>query len=263
MLPIHSKRGKKRHTHAIAGFAQRCAIRIGARRVCGCMLIVLIGLLAGCGSGSSSGDYFPFEAGRSWLYSGTLTTMDGAFGRLYPVQAGAPETFIGETVYPQTILAGRRYLYAQREDGIWRVARQWGARKELVPYLKPELVLPDEDAPQSWQSQTITQVLEVTGPPQETLFKVRETVPMTYTLAERDARIQTEAGNFSGCIRVEGRGRIHTDVGNYIGKVRIEVESNAWYAPDVGLVRIERTERTSSKAIEYGHLALELVSFSR
>lgn len=261
MLPTHSKRGKKRHTHAIAGFAQRCAIRIGARRVCGCVLIALIGLLSGCGSGS--GDYFPFDTGRSWLYSGTLTTMDGAFGRLYPVQAGAPETFVGETVYPQTILAGRRYLYAQREDGIWRVARQWGARKELVPYLKPELVLPDEDAPQSWQSQTITQVLEVTGPPQETLFKVRETVPMTYTLAERDARIQTEAGNFSGCIRVEGRGRIHTDVGNYIGKVRIEVESNAWYAPDVGLVRIERTERTSSKAIEYGHLALELVSFSR
>lgn len=220
-------------------------------------LLMLCLLVSGCDSG---GAVFPLEAGHTWLFRGHAVTMDGKFERLYPVRSAPPTMFGDEQVFPQVTLDGRRYFYAAREDGIWRVARQWGQDKPVVPYLKPGLVLPTTDGVTEWQGQTVTQVLEITGPPQETLFKVREVVPMRYRVGGRNLSVDTLAGNFSGCVRVDGTGRLHTDVGNYIGKVGIEVETHEWYAPGVGLVKTERTERTTSDAIRYGYMVLSLAT---
>lgn len=263
MVLDHSGQGKTGKPgcvpHACNGGGTRAGRLLGAAslRALGALLALLGVLLVGCGQG---GDVFPTEAGHTWLYRGHAVTMDGKFERIYPVRSTAPTQFREETVFPHVTINGRRYFYAVREDGIWRVARQWGPDKEVVPYLKPGLVVPSPEGASEWQGRTVTQVLEITGPPQETLFKVREVVPMRYAIAGRDVSVQTPAGNFSNCVRVDGKGHINTDVGNYIGQVSIDIETSDWYAPGVGLVKMERTERTSSEAIKYGYMVLTLAS---
>ncbi|MEQ8233124.1 MAG: hypothetical protein RKL32_15555, partial [Gammaproteobacteria bacterium] len=68
----------------------------------------------------------------------------------------------------------------------------------------------------------------------------------------------TPAGRFDGCLLIEGRGNTSAEVGNYIGRAAINVTSREWFAPDVGLVRLEREERTDAKALSAGRLVLEL-----
>ena len=215
----------------------------------------------GCGG---TGEHFPLDPGINWLYEIDVRTMDGEFAKRYPVRTGSPTRFRDEAVYPQVTLAGERTYYARRDDGIWRVARQARASNAPVPYLQPSLVLPATlDGDVEWQGRTVTRVLEHTGPPQETLFQIREVVPMRYRLTVEDSPVEVPAGTFSDCVKVVGEGTVNADVGNYIGRTTIRVETTDWYAPGVGLVRAERTETTTSEAIDFGRMVMELATLTR
>ncbi len=50
----------------------------------------------------------------------------------------------------------------------------------------------------------------------------------------------------------------NADVGNTIGRTNIEVMRKKWFAPHIGLVRLERTEHSTSDALNYGALRMEL-----
>ena len=106
-----------------------------------------------------------------------------------------------------------------------------------------------------------TAVLENTGPPWETLFRIRVPVTMHYRVAELGQSVETPAGRFSDCALVVGQGSANADVGNYIGRTSIEVSSRAWYARGVGLVRLERDETTTADAISAGHITMELLAW--
>lgn len=222
---------------------------------------LLAAALSGCGGPEA---HFPLEPGISWLYEVDVRTMDGEFTKRYPVRSGRPTRLGAEAVYPRVALSGERTYYARRDDGIWRVARQVRQSEAPAPYLRPALVLPATlDADVEWQGQTVTRVLEHTGPPQETLFQIREVVPMRYRLAAEAEPVAVPAGTFSDCVKVIGEGSLNADVGNYIGRTTIRVETTDWYAPGVGLVRAERTETTTSEAIDFGRMVMELASLTR
>jgi hypothetical protein len=127
---------------------------------------------------------------------------------------------------------------------------------------EPWLVLPASLAPDArWRQRTPVRVLEKTGPPQETLFRVQTSLPVDYRIAAVDETLQLPAGRFSGCLRVEGSGRISVHLGNYLGVSQVEVQVAEWYAPGVGLVRQTIEERTNKPALDHGRLLLELTDF--
>jgi hypothetical protein len=192
--------------------------------------------------------YFPLHAGVAWQYRVLRTTMDGAHEMRHIVSAVAPGDALPASVGRRITLGGQRYDYQIGESGIHRLTANGN-----------ELVLPRLLAAGStWQAAGQTVVLESSAAPWESLFRVRVALAMNYRIQALDARVDTPAGRFENCVLVSGRGTADTDIGGYIGQTRIEIESREWYAPDVGLVRMEREERSDAAALRRGALVVEL-----
>lgn len=216
--------------------------------------------LTACGQEAAE-SYFPLEPGLHWHYRVMRTTMDG-LAELRHAVATRP----GDGRYSgvRETLAGTRYYYAAGDDGVFRVASASPETPHPRELARPELVLPLPPLVDAqWQGTTTTAVLENTGPPWETLFRIAVPVAMTFHIASANDTVDTPAGRFEGCVKVVGRGRTNTDVGNYIGHTGIEVATTEWYAPGVGLVRLEREERTGAEALNYGRLEMTLANWSR
>jgi hypothetical protein len=222
--------------------------------------LLVVPLLAACGQHDADDRLFPLDPGREWQYRVVLTTMDGTrelrhVVRTLNVPPGSELSGLRAT------LDGRRLRYVRTSEGLFRLgndAARHGGR-DAHGSGAPRLVLPDTPAPGSrWQSRDVTSVLENTGPPWETLFRITVPVQMNYEVLRDDATLETPAGRFEHCLLIEGHGRANADVGNYIGHATIEIRSREWFVPDVGLVRLERDERTDAAALSAGRLVMEL-----
>lgn len=221
--------------------------------------LVLFAGLAGCDEEDDATRYFPLDAGVEWQYQLKRTTMDGTHDLRYII-ATARAAQVGDIqAAVREIPVGRRYFYARTDEGIVRVASGRREGNEFVIVPQRELVLPAKlRADSTWTSATQTAVLENTGPPWETLFRITVPVAMHYRVESLSATVETPAGRFTDCLVVSGVGNADTDVGNYIGQTAIEVVTTEWFAPDVGLVRLERSEQTTASAISAGQLTMEL-----
>ncbi|MGR8918292.1 MAG: TapB family protein [Gammaproteobacteria bacterium] len=224
-----------------------------ARRLAQLGLLALAACLAACGDGGVGSPYFPLEPGRNWQYRVVRTTMDGTTELRHAIRTVAPPQGFAAA---RKTLDGRVLLYTVDAAGVHRIEPQ--AEQGSAAWRR-SMVLPHEIAADTtWQAPGRTAVLENTGPPWETLFRINVELDMSYRVEALAASVDTPAGRFEDCLVVRGRGRTNADVGNYIGHTEIEVESREWYAPGVGLVRMERRETTGASALDRGSVSMEL-----
>ncbi len=224
------------------------------------VILLVLPLFAACGQDDAGERLFPLEPGREWQYRVVRTTMDGTRELRHVVRAVAVPSG-SELSGLRMTLDGRSLRYARTAEGLFRLGDDAaGSTRHAGPAPgAPRLVLPDAVAAgATWQSRDVTSVLENTGPPWETLFRITVPVPMRYEVVRDDATIETPGGRFERCLLVEGHGSTNADVGNYIGHATIEIRSREWFAPGVGLVRLERDERTDAAALSAGRLVMEL-----
>jgi len=223
----------------------------------------MLSTLTGCERPTPAASYFPLEPGRGWQYRVERTTMDGSTELRHAVRAVAVPPGLGIDAMRET-LSGLRYFYAIDDDGIFRIGARAGGPRQGAGDVSRELVLPHAvDATSTWQTWSQTTVLENTGPPWETLFRINAPVRMRYQVEATDGAITTPAGRFDGCLVIAGRGTASVDAGNYIGRTQIEIASREWFAPGVGLVRMERDEKTGADALRAGRLVMELDQWQR
>jgi hypothetical protein len=232
------------------------------------LLLPLGALLGACGDGKGSEDaYFPTERGMRWVYRMTRTTMDGTRVRPYYIEHHGPVLLPGraEPVEEQRTFDGNRYFLLRDPGQGWlRVGVQSTGDESPRISVEPRLLLPARrEIGHSWRQTTQVRVLEKTGPPQETLFRVQASLPVVYRIEGTDETVTVPAGTFTGCLRIEGRGSISTHLGNYLGVGTVEMQSAEWYAPGVGLVRQSIVERTNRQALDHGELLLELTAVTR
>lgn len=225
-------------------------------------LLTLGALLVACEIGPPSESYFPLDAGHYWHYSIQRTTMDGEVTQKYIIETLKPRPLNGARVNAKRTVDGNEFYYRQTPSGIVRVGRKRRHESEIEQNQPHSVVLPANLAVGSrWQRESHTSVLENTGPPWETLFRITEAVELSYVIETNLAHVSVPAGEFEQCLKVVATGRANTDVGNYIGHAEITVEVTDWYAPGVGLVRSERIETTDAKAIDRGTIVMELESY--
>lgn len=226
------------------------------------MLASLAAGLSGCTDMDS--EFFPLHTGWTYEYVVERETMDGPSELRYYLQHLPRTELDGNSVWPRRTLSGKTIFYARKNSGIWRVASvqqdfDSGPEVEATPVPDERLVLPAELALGStWQAESSTAVLEKTGPPQATLYRVTAPLLMTYAVVSTDSDVEVPAGRFRNCIVVRGEGKTNIDAGNYVGQAEIVVETEDWYAPGFGLVRSIRTERTSKEALNFGSMTMEL-----
>ena len=234
------------------------ALTVPAAADCECKFILVLGilLLSGCGGGTP--DYFPLDEPVRRYYDVSLSTMDGLERRKLVVDTIPAElTESGQPLHKW--IDGRRTFFAKDADGIRAVSHTLADGTHQPSPGDGDLVMPTEPSVGSqWTGRTSTRVLRNTGPPWETLFRVTETVPMSYTIEAVDDNVEVPAGRFSDCVRVAGHGQTNADVGNYIGHAQISVTTTAWYAPNVGMVRSIREEKTDAEALDFGRIEFVL-----
>lgn len=234
-------------------FAMRMVDRIARlKRYLLGIAAVLVGVCGiGCSGDVPGSRFFPLVPGQSWQYQVQRTTMDGVVQMRHILTTlPTPAADSAVTAIRESI-AGHRYAYLINESGTFRVSEDAEA--------KPEMVLPHTlEADTHWRSVTHTSVLENSGAPWESLFRIEQEIEMTYRVEALNASVSTPAGEFSDCVIVSGYGKTSANVGNYIGVADIEVNSREWFAPGVGLVRMERQESTTAEALAGGSLTMVL-----
>lgn len=219
--------------------------------------------LATCGDSPRGGAYFPLTPGAQWQYRIGRTTMDGVAQlrdliKIDALTPGEPADLRSSVTFD-----GQRFTYQVTNEGIYRVGVQHAHGSTLAEDTQRQLVMPAKPAlDQQWHRRSVTAVLETQRPPFESLFRVQVPVEMHYRVASLHAAVTTPAGDFNNCLLVRARGTAAADFGNGIGPSSIEVTRAEWYAPNVGLVRMEHHERTSAPALAAGAIVMELDHWS-
>lgn len=227
--------------------------------VLGLSILVSLGFeLTGCRNADHTTSYFPVEPGHEWQYRVQRSTMDGTEELRHIVRSIAPPAQMAGITGAKAGLDGRTTFYTSDAQGVYRLAPA-GPAERSGPATISELVLPHTPtADSTWRSPARTSLLESSAPPWETLFRVRTQLLMDYQVEDLDASITTPAGHFEHCLLILGTASETRNAGTLIGEAHIRITVREWYAPGIGMVRMEREEIMDNAAIDRGTVVMEL-----
>lgn len=73
-------------------------------------------------------------------------------------------------------------------------------------------------------------------------LKYSRSLPMSYTIETIDDVVTVPAGRFERCIRVKGTAEVRLYTDPVAGWRDVPLVTTEWYAPGIGLVKLERIE---------------------
>jgi hypothetical protein len=223
-------------------------------------------LVAACG-GTPQEPFFPLEEGHRWRYQLTTAYDDGAADTLtesLELRARGASDVAGAPAWKRTSSTGTAYWLRHDGTGVYRVAMQGPLDAAPRSDTTPRYVLKKPFVPGTqWEADTTAYVLRRRNefPPELRHLARYRSLPMKYRIAQVDAQVETRAGRFANCLRVDGTGEIHLYVDELFAVRGVPFTTREWYCPQVGLVRLERIERSPTKFIAGGTLTMELVDF--
>ncbi len=224
------------------------------------VFLLLIILCVSCSKKEYS--YFPLNKGYKWQYDVILITKDGLLNQKYILNNIGKNELDGKPVYLRESLDGTVLYYSITDEGIYYLGNDNNRTVEEKFNEDIQLVIPEKISVGSvWEQTTITKLLKKTGPPQKTVLKIIADVPLEVKVESMNETVSVLAGRFDRCMKVTMSGFAFKDAGNYIGLTMVSVEQTNWYAPGVGLIKMERVETTARKALDKGSLTLELASY--
>ncbi|MBW8848704.1 MAG: hypothetical protein JF607_27560 [Burkholderiales bacterium] len=222
-------------------------------------------LLAGCSRAPEGQAWFPLEAGHQWTYA--VTTRSGA-------DTSERESLTLRTLGSATLVLDDKPAWLRRSDsginywlraddsGIVRVASKSDMQTDPVADAPGSFVL---KAPfvvgTQWQAPTTAYLLMRTNEYPREIKHGLAPIPMTYQIEAVADAVQTPAGRFSPCLRVRGSATVRVFVDPISGWRDQPLTTLEWYCRGVGLVKLERSEPSSSPMLVGGSRTLELESW--
>ncbi len=217
--------------------------------------VCLLGVIAmGCAT-QQQRHYFPLDSGWQWQYQVTTRTPSGQ---------GVHELWVkntGKEQHDQAFYTVRRtssntdYYFAEDTEGIFRAGKRhllaqapyWDRPKRYV--LKYPLATTTQ-----WMNDTQLYT-------QEILAESTPSFPMNYQIESMEESVTVPAGTFKHCIRIKGEAMTQLSMDPNTGIVQtVEVTTYEWYAPDAGLIKLERKEHFHSEQSVDGKILIELIS---
>lgn len=221
-----------------------------------------IGLaMSACDRAPPSPTYFPLNDGLRWQYRLTTSNGLGQSETEIGFRAQSVTSESGPGVAARLSSLGTRYFFDVTEAGIFRVAKQTAADATPVhdPVARAVLKLPVRVGT-NWTSTTHPYVLARLLP-MGVDIRHSVTLSMNYTIAAIDTSVTVPAGTYSNCVKVIGRATYGLYGDGRSGFISIPVTTEEWYAPDVGLVKLVRTEEVETDIFTGGTATLELIDF--
>lgn len=222
-------------------------------------------VLTGCGRTPESQSWFPLEAGHRWTY--TVTTRSGA-------DTSERESLTLRTLGSATLVLDDQPAWQRRSDsgvnywlradasGIVRVASKSDMQADPVADAPGRFVL---KAPfvvgTQWQAPTTAYLLMRTAEYPREIKHSHPNIPMTYEIEAVSDVVRTPAGSFSPCLRVRGSATVKIFVDAITGYRDQPLTTLEWYCRGVGLVKLERSEPSTSPMLVGGSRTLELESW--
>lgn len=223
------------------------------------LVMVALLVLAACSGDAGPTPFFPLTPGLSWSYR--VTTVHGSEVTVstYFARSFTPEHSLDSVpdAPPRPYWAkrdsnGTEFFFAKSDEGVERFAKRRIVDFAPLPDLPRRPILPvpvREGAVWAADSQAfLVGKTGVYGDHTESSWPVR----LTFSVTDIDAEIETPAGTFSRCLEVEGSGQIELYLDGRRGFVEVPIVQREWYAPGVGLVRLERTEDVAESDRYFG-----------
>lgn len=218
--------------------------------------------LMGC-SPEHSG-YFPLERGAEWTYRVVTKTERGGISETSLHIANLGKETVGDKDYLiRRTSSGTDYLIRQDATGIYRAGKRTIVQRHPSPDPEPRYVLKYPLEPgTAWRATTHPYVIRRIHPYIED-YQRSISFPMNYRIESLNETVNVPAGVFSNCIKVIGEADLTMYVDPRIGWGDLPVITQEWYAPGVGLVKLERSEKLDTGVFVGGTLVLELTRFER
>lgn len=225
---------------------------------------VLAAAVAACQAPPAGDAYFPLAAGHAWTYELHSQWENTTSAReIRVLRTLGREAIDGGDAWRRRSDSGVDYWLRADAQGIYRVASKSDLDAEPRPDPAPRFVLKEPIAAgTSWQAATAPYLLmrRAEFPPE--LRHTHPSVPMNYRIEAVGQSVETRAGRFDDCLRVQGVAALVLFSDPVAGWRPMPLTTTEWYCRGVGLVKLQREEPSlGSSFLTGGSLTMELIAW--
>jgi len=236
-----------------------------------CFILAACSLLflTACDKPANDNPLFPLGAGKRWTYE-VETVYDDPEGKTVKQKMefnnlGSASLADGSTAWLRRSSNGHEYWFLITDKGVGRIAMKSPLQEQAVMDEEPRQVLPSTPTVGAqWKHNTLPYFLRRRNesPAEFRYVDKYKSIPMTYVVAAKDVSLDTPAGRFEQCVRVDGQMEMmlwHDDGRTYKPTPLLTRE---WYCPGVGLAQFERDEPTTAQFFQGGRMRMRLLDFT-
>lgn len=222
-------------------------------------LLLLLLSVAGCGERPQG--YFPMQEGLAWAYRVTTERRGRVETDEYAVRNLDSRSIGNRVELTRRTSDGTDYFLVEDRSGIYRTGKRLVVETGPTPDQTPRYVLRYPLKPGTeWIASTHAYVLRRLHPYEDSLRRGTR-LDLSYQIVSLDETVDVPAGRFDNCLLVKGRGNMTIYSDAVLGFTEIPIETREWYAPNVGLVRLERIETLETQVFSGGVRRFELIRF--
>jgi hypothetical protein len=224
--------------------------------------------LSACDQPAKDNPLFPLAAGKQWTYQ-IETVYDAPDAKttshtLEIRNLGSAQLSDGSQAWVRRSNNGHEYWLVTDNTGIHRVALKSPTKEQAVMDIEARTVLPAGLAVgNTWTNTTVPYFLRRRNekPAEFRYLNKYKDLPMVFKVVDMDAALQTPAGNFEHCVRVDGSMEIMLWNDDAFAYKPTPIVSREWFCPGVGLAQVERDEPTTAKLFQGGTMRMRLLSY--
>lgn len=228
---------------------------------CGFLLSANIAL-ASCSDNSLPSGYFPLQSGLSWHYEVIRTTPTERKYTAFSIANIGVRTVDGTDYQVRKTDNGNFYYLQKRSDGVVRLARRMITEKKPHFDEPPRFVIKNPlSTGTRWQHKASPYLLDRPQQNDNDWLRREVNYDMNWEIASTSDAVAVKAGRFEQCLRVDGSGTASVARPLSIARDEVLFKISEWYAPGVGLVRLDYREEIDSNQTTGGTIIMELSAF--
>ncbi len=210
--------------------------------------------------------WFPLKPTWEWRYQTVKINSDGVSKGEYLIENMGEVDVNGDNYFVRRNDYGTRLYFSRDDSGVFRIGKQTLVAKGINYDPAPRYVLPKpRSIGKTWFVDSHPYVMERLVPIRET-FTRQNVFQMTYTVESTTDTVTVPAGTFDNTIRVKATGTstVLADLAKArYGASDAEIITEEWYAKEVGLIKLVRTENFPNELFTDGTYTMELLELRK